>query len=403
MSGTCPRCGNPTFFSYAQGQLCTVCDKDFQIQRIQALNQEKLLNEQRRAHAQHEAMRRKQQEDHEAAIQRQQEEERERKKREWATFINDYPAEIERLLSSVTDNTLLAVIARLAEFFKSIDVDQWLLLSITTPFEAPITYNRFRTLLVPRIVEWWRMRDTLSPSPIPMLKVIAKSLLYTDFEGMNIAKHQLPKALLALDAELANANMLANSLPGQIADKESFIQKLAEDLQRTEDSLKVAEKRTINPNEVEEELKAQDLKARRVGLGCLGVAIILAFVITVGKILFQGRFSVLSTIERIAILATPGILILTYSFIVKYISIKRRTERAVGVKDKEHKKLIAKKQSAIARIRVTLAAAQEEQARMEVSLPRAKDTAARLKRNRKCLPDEMLQGHIDEQLNNIII
>lgn len=160
------------------------------------------------------------------------------------------------------------------------------------------TYNRFRTLLVPRIVEWWEKRDAITPSPIPMLKVIAKSLLHTDSEGMNIAKHQLPNALLALDAKLANANMLVNSLPGQIGDKESFIQKLSRDIQSVESSLKTAEDRTVSLTEI-----------------------------------------------------------------------------------KSHK---------------------EEQTQMQTSLPEAIEMVASLKRNRDGIPGEMLRGHIDENVKNIV-
>lgn len=169
----CPQCGAPSGF-LTQGQLCVGCDVRYQTQMKVAFSQLEAQRQQA------------------IAIRQQEREAEEQKIREYVAYLSSLPSIISDIINSPS---------AIAEVLADMDGDRWLWLRERTP-TASATYREVRQLLLPRIGDWWKIRDSISPSTGPWVKVIARSLLYTDLEGIRIAKEEVPEAIRQAESDL---------------------------------------------------------------------------------------------------------------------------------------------------------------------------------------------------------
>jgi hypothetical protein len=150
-----------------------------------------------------------------------------------AKSLNDFPDEVEKLLpTATTEEGMLKVLARIADQFQSIGAAEWIVLTEVSPFQAEITYNRLRTLLVPRIKEWWEKRKSFSRSPEPMLREIAKGIIYTDISGFKTDAETLPATTSRNEAHLAFLLAEKKRCQEDINRKATAVAKAAADLDK---------------------------------------------------------------------------------------------------------------------------------------------------------------------------
>lgn len=251
---TCPNC-----LSSAQGAMgrCSACGFDA---RAFAIERERHFADK----SDREAERRQQ----EAAGQL----ENWRRRVQW---LQSLPETIRSALTKAqSDTPVVEVIAAVAEKLKDVDDEDWLLLSREMPHEGAVSYKKLQDLLGPEIKMWWDRRAQLSPSPIPMLKAIAKPLIYRDLaaavylhtEYARIQK-ETDRAVLAARTEQEQTRAALSEAVERLARQAAVTAKAHEAVALAENRLALP----LDEAEIEKQARSQD-RFTSAGMG-MGAAI----------------------------------------------------------------------------------------------------------------------------------
>lgn len=139
---------------------------------------------------------------------REKEEARQAGNRRFNEGFNRYPESLEEKLADAakqSGDNLLNTIMEVAERLQSVKLGGWITISEITPLKTPITYCRLRKLLKPHVASWWENRNKFDHSPVPFLKQIAESLLYSDWESVRVVAQEIPELLKSHKVEVQQA------------------------------------------------------------------------------------------------------------------------------------------------------------------------------------------------------
>ena len=262
----CPQCGAPSGHPlFTQGRLCPECNFRYQSELEDQRHQAQFQAKCARDHAEMLGLQQEEEvlsrQEEEEMLRRQKEEEEERRAAKYESYLWGLPGVINKTILSINNDTdRINSLARIAEILKDIDEDDWLWLSGRNPltFKATVAYNNLRSVLHPYIVELWQVRDSMSPSPVPMFKVIARKLLYNDIEGMRIAKETIPLKLEKPQQQLTELASLRDNTVRLIEDYKKSFTKRTKNVSYCEEKLATVtgEQNTpIDTNEISIEIK----------------------------------------------------------------------------------------------------------------------------------------------------
>lgn len=376
--GVCPQCGATSRFN----RLCPWCETRFDLQAKANIAQ--------MAEAQ----------ERERISEIEEEEEIEEARRKWARIINDYPNEVEERLAEARDNDqLLALIARLAEECKHLDEDRWLQLKDLTPFEASVTYGRMRKLLSGRISEWWKKQDQFSPSPVTMLKVLAKALVYTDIESITVVREELPRAISSIESDISAKQAEKIRLTKEVDQKTRAKAKAAEAVRRADEAFQKAEQEKQAPIDPITIATKTESEWRGFEVGIVIIVFGLLFLIL-------GRFGLLLTVPLVLM---GGHRLYVASRLRWFLSpdeskefLERKSREYVKSLIDNRNTAATNAQEQLGKARQTLATAEAECQRAEQEIELTEQKLAEFRGRLTKTKEEMLHGKIDPVLQSII-